>query len=491
MNPKLVAAEYAVRGLIAQRAVALEAELKDGTKANAPFSSILHCHIGNPQAIGQKPLTFYRQVMALVDAPMLLENEKIVAEFPADVVARAREIHAEIGPTTGAYTASTGYAFSRRDVAHYITTRDVKNSGNPAFPAASANDIVLTDGSSNGVRMMLTTLLDGKRDAVLLPIPQYPLYSALLTLMDATAAPYNLRESEGWAMPISDLEAAKDAAIVNGSTPRILVIINPGNPTGQVLSKANMEAVVRFAHDNKLVILADEVYQENIYLPNKSPFHSFREVILGMEDSKYATETMCVSLQTTSKGIIGECGRRGGYFEMLNIPSVVREQIVKLTSINLCSNVNGQVMVSLMCRGPAPGDASFESFTAEYNDIFSALQKKAALLQTELNKIPGLECNPVEGAMYAFPRITLPKGFIDYNAAKCKEEGRDIPADTRWALDLLEGYGIVIVSGSGFGQEAGTFHFRTTILPPAKEMERFVSSVRDFQTAIIEKYGQQ
>jgi alanine transaminase len=488
VNPKLVAAEYAVRGLIAQRAGQIGEELAKGTTFEK-FTSTLSCHIGNPQAIGQKPLTYYRQVSALVDAPMLLENEKIVAEFPADVVARAKAIHAEIGPTTGAYTTSNGYAFARRDVAHYITTRDRKNSGDDTFPAAVANDIVLTDGSSTGVRMMMTALLDGAKDAALIPIPQYPLYSALLTLMDATAAPYNLRESEGWAMPIADLVAAKDAAIAKGSTPRILVIINPGNPTGQVLSKENMEAVVRFAHENKLLILADEVYQENIYAPNQSPFHSFREVILGMKEEKYAKETMCASLQTTSKGIIGECGRRGGYFEMLNFPAAVREQIVKLTSINLCANVNGQVMVSLMCRGPSPGEASYDSHTAEYNAIYDALKAKAALLQTELNTIPGFSCNPVEGAMYAFPRITLPAKYVAYNEEKCNEEGRKMPADTRWALELLEEYGIVIVSGSGFGQEEGTFHFRTTILPPATEMERFITSVKAYQAAIIAKYG--
>lgn len=221
---------------------------------------------------------------------------------------------------------------------------------------------------------------------------------------------------------------------------------------------------MKFCHNHQLVLLADEVYQENIYAANKH-FVSFRSVVRSMP-APYNSETMLISLHSTSKGFIGECGRRGGYMELINIPTSLREQIVKLASINLCPNVNGQVMMALMCSPPRKGEASFDSYWAEYNTIKNGLAERAVMLARELNKMPGIHCQEVQGAMYAFPLITLPEKFHHYNVERNKAEGRELAVDARWALELLERSGIVVVPGSGFGQEANTLHFRTTILPP-------------------------
>eukprot|EP00796_Vickermania_ingenoplastis_P012221 gene12221-8410_t len=481
INPRVLSAEYAVRGLIPTRADQIKQELKEG-KGKYSFSDLVYCNIGNPQSLQQKPLTFYRQVMSLIDAPFLLENPAIVSQYPADVIARAKEYLSIIGGATGAYTESSGYPFARQAVADYINNRD-----NKAEPLAKISDIFLTDGASAGVKLIMNILIGGPTDAAMIPLPQYPLYTAQMALLDGKVAPYYLREAECWGVQAGDLAAAYEESVAkNKSTPRMMVVINPGNPTGAVLERGVMEEIVKFCCDKSMVVVADEVYQENIYVSNKK-FVSFRDVVCRMPEP-YRSKTMLVSLHSTSKGIIGECGRRGGYFEVLNIPDALRAQIVKMSSINLCPNVNGQIMTALMCSPPKKGDASYDAFTKEYNGIFDSLKKRADMLTTELNKITGFSCQKSEGAMYAFPTIVVPKGFEAHNAELNAKEGRKLAVDARWALELLEESGIVVVPGSGFGQMPNTLHFRTTILPPMQQMERMVKSIKAFQEGLYAKY---
>ncbi|EKG02049.1 alanine aminotransferase, putative [Trypanosoma cruzi] len=484
INPRVVAAEYAVRGMLPMRADEIRAALATPEgKAKYPFSSIVYCNIGNPQALEQKPLTFFRQVMSLIDAPFLLENEKVTSQYPADAVARAREYLRHIGDRTGAYTDSAGYAFARDIVARQINERD-----HEIKPLVDASSIFLTDGASSGVRLLLQVLVGDASDAVMVPIPQYPQYTAQLTLLGGTPAMYYLCEKDNWALNVKELASVYDECVAkNNATPRVLVVINPGNPTGGVLDRDVMEAVAKFCCDRGIVLMADEVYQENVYAAGKR-FLSFREVVLGLP-APYNTDTVLASLHSTSKGIIGECGRRGGYFCLTNFPAPVREQVVKMCSMVPCSSVNGQLMTALMCSPPRPGDASYESYWAEYNGIFASLKKRALLLAKELGTIRGFSCQPVEGAMYAFPTIELPEKYFQHNAELNAKEGRNLGPDTRWALELLESSGVVVVPGSGFGQRPNTLHFRTTILPPEQQMERMLKAMRTFQEGIWAKYG--
>lgn len=486
VSQKVLESEYAVRGAILIRAEEIEKELKAGKPY--PFTKILKCHQGNPQLIGQKPITFFRYVMALIDAPFLLENEKVLAEFPPDAVERARKIMAEIGNTTGAYTASKGFTFARRDVANYITDRDRVLVNNPNLPAVDVENVFMTEGSSPGVKMVLQLVLDGQKDTCMIPIPQYPLYSAVLTMIGAGVAPYYLDEKTNWGLSLDSLVKSYDDAVAKNSTPRLLVLVNPGNPTGQILSRAQMEDIIKFAHDRKIILLADEVYQANVYDNEKTPFYSFRSVALSMPEP-YASETMIISLHTVSKGMLAECGRRGGYFELLNIPHLLSEQLLKMAAINLCANVNGQLMTALMCQPPKKGDYSYDSYIAEHSAIYESLKRKAALIAKDLNTVEGFSCTVIDGAMYAYPQITLPKGYIAYSDELNKRDGTHYAPDTRWCLEFLEETGFVLVSGSGFGQEEGTFHFRTTILPPEEDMQRFTVEVREFQAKLMAKYG--
>lgn len=487
VSQKVLDSEYAVRGAILIRAEEIEKDLKAG-KGSYPFTKIQKCNQGNPQLIGQKPISFFRYVMALIDAPFLLENEKVLAEFPPDAVARAKKIMAEIGPTTGAYTGSKGFNFARRDVADYITERDRQATGNPNLPSVDIENVYMTEGSSPGVKMILQLVLDGEKDTCMIPIPQYPLYSAVLTIMGAGVSPYYLDEKTNWGLSLDSLSKCYNDAVAKNSTPRILVVVNPGNPTGQILEKSQMIDIIKFAHDHKIILLADEVYQANVYEPEKHPFYSFRAVALEMDET-YAKNTMIVSLHTVSKGMLAECGRRGGYFELLNIPQVLNDQLLKMAAINLCANVNGQLMTALMCQPPKKGDHSYDSYIKEHMDIYHSLQQKATLVANDLNTIEGFSCTVVDGAMYAYPQITIPKGYVTYNAELNAKDNTHYAPDTRWCLEFLERTGFVLVAGSGFGQEEGTFHFRTTILPPVEEMKRFTEEVRKFQGELIAKYS--
>ncbi|EGC31753.1 alanine transaminase [Dictyostelium purpureum] len=468
-------AQYAVRGELVIRAESishqLEKQKKEGSKV-LPFDEIVYCNIGNPQQLKQKPLTFFRQVVSLTECPELLDNPYIEKIYPADVIARAREILGSINNTTGAYSSSQGISLVLKSVASFIEKRD----GHPADPS----EIFLTDGASTGVQRILKLLIKDRSDGIMIPIPQYPLYSATIELYNGSQLGYLLNEEKGWSLEVSELERSYNDAVAKGVNPRALVIINPGNPTGQCLDKANMEEVVKFCLNKGLVLLADEVYQENVYVKEDKPFISFKKVVKDM-GGEYADLEM-VSFHSVSKGFVGECGKRGGYMELNGITSDVKAEIYKLASIGLCPNVIGQLVVDLMVRPPTPGDSSYELYIKERDGIYDSLKKRANLLNKALNSLEGVTCNPSEGAMYAFPQIRLPKKAVEYAQSIGKAP------DAYYCIQLLEHTGICVVPGSGFGQKDGTYHFRTTFLPSEEAIEGVCERIADFHKQFMNKY---
>ena len=128
-------------------------------------------------------------------------------------------------------------------------------------------------------------------------------------------------------------------------------MINPGNPTGQVLTREAVEDVVKFCAKHKLVLLSDEVYQDNVYDEN-SEFVSAKRAAWDcglLEENSIEL----VSFHSTSKGLYGECGHRGGYMEVIGMDSRVEGHLYKLASSGLCPNLDGQILMDLMVRGPA------------------------------------------------------------------------------------------------------------------------------------------
>jgi aspartate/methionine/tyrosine aminotransferase len=459
LNEKLLQAEYAVRGPIVQRAQELEARGK----------KIIYCNIGNPQALKQRPLTYMRQLLCLVEYPALLENPALVAQFPKDIVERARFILAKHAHGTGAYTQSAGIPFIRQAVADFIAKRD----GIPTDPAR----VILTDGASKGAQAVLTALLRTPQDGFMIPIPQYPLYSASLTLFGGRAIGYYLDEHHHWQLSEEILAESLAVAQKAGIHAVGLVVINPGNPTGAVLSRENIEMVIGFAQSHQLALIADEVYQENVYASG-SAFHSFAKVMHALGD----TETPLFSLHSVSKGFLGECGHRGGYLEMRNIPEEVLAQFIKLQSISLCANTPGQLVTYLMVAPPQPGDESYDRYLQEKNGILEDLKKKAEILGEGLNRVPGMSVDVPQGAMYAFVRFELPvePGVHLETMTEKEREAHLAKRDNAYCLTLLEETGICVVPGSGFGQLPGTLHFRTTFLPPREEIQELVARLGEF-----------
>ncbi|XP_006342898.1 alanine aminotransferase 2, mitochondrial-like isoform X4 [Solanum tuberosum] len=471
LNPKVLKCAYAIRGEIVTHAQTLQQDLTENPGSH-PFNEILYCNIGNPHSLGQKPISFFREVLALCDHPLLLDRSETKALFSADSIEQAIQILDQIPcRATGAYSHSQGIKGLRDKIASGIEVRD----GFPADP----NDIFLTDGASPAVHMMMQLLIGSENDGILCPIPQYPLYSASITLHGGTHISYYLDEETGWALEISELENQLKTARSRGVNVKALVVINPGNPTGRVLAEANQQEIVEFCWKEGLVLLADEVYQENVYAPDKQ-FHSFKKISRSMGFGE--KDISLVSFHSASKGYYGECGKRGGYMEFTGFSPEIREQIYKVASVNLCSNISGQILASLIMIPPKVGDESYESFSAEKEAILSSLARRAKILEDAFNSLEGVTCYNAEGALYSFPRINLPD-----KAIKAAEEAKTAP-DAFYAWRLLNATGIVIVLGSGFGQRPGTWHFRCTILPQEEKIPAIVSRFTQFHKQFMDEF---
>jgi alanine transaminase len=163
---------------------------------------------------------------------------------------------------------------------------------------------------------------------ILIPIPQYPLYTATLAQFSGTPIPYYLDEASGWSTSLQGIEEAIEKAKKDRITPKALVIINPGNPTGALLNEKSQEALVKICEKHSLVLMADEVYQTNLHRPIEAPFTSFKKVVRNLN-----SPISLISYHSISKGISGECGRRGGYFECTNVPDDVRALIYKMVCV--------------------------------------------------------------------------------------------------------------------------------------------------------------
>nr|XP_057923789.1 alanine aminotransferase 2-like isoform X3 [Doryrhamphus excisus] len=471
MNPTVKMVEYAVRGPIVQRAVELEKELSEGRKK--PFEEVIKANIGDAHAMGQQPITFFRQVLALCSYPELLND----GTFPEDAKSRAQRILQSCsGYSMGSYSASQGIDSVRQDVARYIEQRDGGVYCDP-------DNIYLTTGASDGIVTMLKLLVCGEgtaRTGVMISIPQYPLYSAALAELGAVQINYYLNEEKCWSLDISELQRALEDAR-SYCNPRALCIINPGNPTGQVQNRKCIEDVIRFAAKERLFLMADEVYQDNVYAEG-CQFHSFKKVLFEM-GPEYSNTVELVSFHSTSKCYMGECGFRGGYMEIINMDDEVKAQLTKLVSVRLCPPVPGQALMDLVVNPPQPGEPSYNQFLKERTATLNALAEKAKLTQEVLNTVPGISCNPVQGAMYSFPRISIPEKAVK----EATEKGQQ--PDMFYCMRLLEETGICLVPGSGFGQKDGTYHFRMTILPPADKLKILLSKVKEFHQRFTQQYS--
>lgn len=472
VNQNILAMEYAVRGPIPQRA----AKLRDEGK------KIIFCNIGNPQALGQTPITYYRQVVSLLEEPSKIARERqlknLFEENPysslhendfvdEDVLALSEEILAKTGKGLGAYTESKGYRFVREAVANFINRRDgfAPESG----LAADSEAIFLTNGASDGVKRVLNLVISKETDGVMIPIPQYPLYSATIKAFGGTQVNYYPDEENNWALTRDALESAYNIATEQGIDVKIIVVINPGNPTGAILDEQSIHEVIAFAQAHSLAILADEVYQENVY---GGEFISFAKA-LGEKK-----EVPLFSLHSISKGFYGECGHRGGYLEVRNPPLVAGtamnfvDLLLKQASVSLCANTVGQIMTYLMVSPPDEANSAQKQFEVEKEKVLGDLYEKANMVRAAFKEMEGVEVFGKTGAMYLFPRLNkLPAEKTDFD----------------YCMALLEETGLCTVNGSGFGQAEGTHHLRIAFLPSKEQLAEVLPKWVEFHNRYVNR----
>lgn len=467
INQNLLNIQYAVRGPILQRALQIERELVKGVPKR--FERVVRANCGDCHALGQKPITFIRQVLALVSFPELISSR---LDIPQDVKDRAKELLDDCTKgSVGSYSPSNGLNLVRSRVAQYITNRD----GVPSNP----DDIYLGSGASDVIKSVLTLFVEdvgGKPPAVMVPIPQYPLFSGTLSELGVRQVDYYLDEEHDWALQILELERSWREASIDSNV-RALVVINPGNPTGQVLTRANIEQIIKFAYERNLFILADEVYQENIV---SKPFHSFKKVMFEM-GAPYSRMELA-SFLTASKGWAAECGLRSGYVELLHLQPSVQKTFNIMRSVMQCPSVLGQCILDCVMKPPSPGKPSHNQFINEIRDIHQVLKERTATAYKTFNSIPGYFCNPIDGSMFAYPRIEIPV------EAQLEAKKLNMSPDEFYCLRLLEETGVCVIPGTGFGQLPGSFHFRTTILHPKDEFQYMMDSIRRFHLNFMQLY---
>ncbi len=249
INADILEMEYAVRGPIPQRAAVLRGEGR----------ALIPCNLGNPQAFGQRPLTHARQVLSLLENPSGIARERRLAELedgagavPGDILDRCESLLAELETGMGAYTDSSGQRFIKEAIARFIDARD----GDGAVPS-DPDRIFLTDGASEGARLLLEMLIADREDGILVPIPQYPLYSATIRKCGGVQVGYYPDEDGDWRLDEAELELRLREARERGVRVKAIVAINPGNPTGAVLDRASIDSMVDFAERHELLLIAD------------------------------------------------------------------------------------------------------------------------------------------------------------------------------------------------------------------------------------------
>jgi len=499
---RILAMEYAVRGVLPTTAHKIEREMRQGKKF--PFDKILFCNIGNPIAVGHKPYTYIRKLLSGYWSGEYDHLPDDLQQFLRSTVG---------SHSSGAYSHHRGVPGFLKKAEQFLDNRDAQNKVSRSC-IAKHTQVFLTDGASGGVTVLIELLIDSEASTkmfrkesektlsllsltkrlvefnssskkspvgppasgVFVPIPQYPLYSATITRLGGSVIPYELDEVNNWAVPSTkELELTYSKAVEQGVFPKAFVVINPGNPSGNVMSREDLLRILRFCDKFNLVVLADEVYQDNIWIEDKQ-FNSLRSI--SFEED---VNVKLASLHSCSKGLYGECGVRGGFVAFDNFPQHFIDLLDKVTSVRLCPNLTGQVAIAAVCT-PPEGE-SRATFLEERESYFTASRAKAKLLCQRLNELEGVVCQTVEGAMYAFPKITIPKKAIQL------AKKQRVSPDTFYCLEMLYETGVVTVPGSGFSQQEGTYHYRMTILPQLEELERAFVRMKTFHGQFLQKYG--
>jgi alanine-synthesizing transaminase len=391
---KLQHVRYDVRGPILVEAQRLEAE---GHK-------ILKLNIGNPAPFG-------------FEAP-----EAIVADMVHNL------------PESQGYSDSRGIYSARTAVAQYYQSRGLTET--------FVDDVFIGNGVSELISLVLQAFLD-EGNEILVPAPDYPLWTGAVTLSGGTPVHYRCDEENGWNPDLADIEA-KITENTHG-----LVIINPNNPTGAVYSEETVKGLVDIARRHNLVVFSDEIYEKII----------FDDAVHHHSATYAADDVLCLTFSGLSKAY-RVCGYRAGWV-MVSGPKHLAEDFLEgltlLANMRMCSNVPAQHAIQTALGGYqsineliVPGGRFYEQ------------SKTAARL---LNEIPGVSCVEPSGALYCFPRLDT--------------EMYGIEDDEAFVIDLLRAKKILVTHGTGFNWFEPD-HFRLVTLPDVDTLTDAIGRIAEF-----------
>ncbi|PYD01469.1 pyridoxal phosphate-dependent aminotransferase [Microbacterium esteraromaticum] len=337
-------------------------------------------------------------------------------------------------PTAHGYSESKGIVTARRAVVSRYEEID-------GFPRFDPDDVFLGNGVSELITMVMQALLD-EGDEVLIPAPDYPLWTAMTSLAGGTPVHYVCDEDNGWQPDLEDIRSKV--------TPRTkaIVIINPNNPTGAVYSREVLEGLVQIARENELLLLSDEIY-DRILFDNAE----------HIPTATLAPDLLCLTFNGLSK-TYRVAGYRSGWLVITGPKSHARgflEGITLLASTRLCPNVPAQYAV----QAALGGVQSIDSLIAPSG----RLHEQRDIAWKGLEAIPGVSCVKPAGALYAFPRLD--------------PEVHEIRDDEKLVYDLLVSEKILLVQGTGFNW-ATPDHLRVVTLPEARVLSEAVERLGNF-----------
>src|SRR5690349_8142656 len=393
-SKKLQHVRYDVRGPILVEAQRLEAE----------GHHILKLNIGNTAPFG-------------FDAP-----EAIVADIVHHL------------PNSQGYSDSQGIYPARTAVAQYYQARGLRD--------VNVEDIFIGNGVSELITMVLQTCLDDGNE-ILVPAPDYPLWTGAVTLSGGTAVHYVCDESNGWNPDLADIEA-KITENTHG-----LVIINPNNPTGAVYSEATVKGLIDIARRHELVVFADEIYEKIV----------FDDAVHHHAASYAGSDVLCLTFSGLSKAY-RVCGYRAGWV-MISGPKEIAtdflEGLTLIANMRMCANVPAQHAIQTALGGYQ----SIEELIGPGGRFY----EQSMLAHRLLNEIPGVSNVKPRGALYCFPRLDPAVYPID--------------DDQEFVIDLLRAKKILVTHGTGFNWPH-TDHFRLVTLPEASVLEEAIGRIADF-----------
>jgi alanine-synthesizing transaminase len=345
-------------------------------------------------------------------------------------------------PNSAGYSDSKGIFAARKAVMHETQKQGIKG--------VSLDDIYLGNGASELIVMATNALLDNG-DELLLPAPDYPLWTAAASLSGGTPVHYMCQESHGWMPDLCDIRS-RITARTKG-----IVVINPNNPTGALYSKELLTGIVDIAREHGLVIFADEVYDKVLYDGvSHTPIGSLSEDVLTL------------TFNSLSKSY-RSCGYRAGWLVVSGDKKPARDYIEglnMLSNMRLCANVPGQWAVQTALGGYQ----SINELVAEGG----RLRKQRDLAYQLITAIPGVSCVKPQAALYMFPRLDP---FI-----------YPIKDDQKFFLELLEETRVMLVQGTGFNWPAPD-HFRIVFLPHEDDLREAIQRLARFLEGARKRFG--